>query len=129
MLTLPGDPNDVIVSMNYYFDDDGQSFVDLFDNPVLGWVVDEADADSSHPVVTGTLPPPYPECPQWAHIHADSLYVPDMWRGTVLDFFTWLATAGGANRKLRGNFRHPSLQSAMNNWSQNYPDQFNDRAF
>jgi len=128
MLTLPGDPNDVIVSMNYY-DQDGTSFVDLFDNPVLGWVVDEDGV--SHPVVTGSLPPPSSSLgsPQWAHIHADSLYVPDMWRGTVLDFFTWLATAGGANRKLRGNFRHPSLQSAMNNWSQNYPDHFNDRAF
>ena len=45
-------------------------------------------------MVTGSLPPLSPGMPQWAHIHDDSVYVPDMWRGTVMDFFTWLATAG-----------------------------------
>jgi hypothetical protein len=128
MLSIPGDPNDVILSCNYY-DQNGETFVDLFDNPVLGWVIDDDNADSSHPVVTGTLPPPSPGMPQWAHIHDDSVYVPDMWRGTVMNFFTWLVTAGEKDMKLRGNFRHPSLISAMNNWSQSNPDLFNKAPF
>ncbi len=127
MLTVPGDPNDVILSCNYY-DRDGESFVDLFDNPVLGWLVEE-ETGSSMPVVTGSLPPTYPNMPQWAHIHDDSVYVPDMWRGSVMDFFTWLVTAGEVDAKLRGNFRHPSLKSAMNNWSQANPDLFNKAPF
>jgi hypothetical protein len=125
MPTFAGYPHDVIISMNYY-DQDGQACVDLFDNPLLGWLV--GDDGNSTPVVTGSLPPTG-EGPQWAHIHDNSIYVPDMWRGTVMDFFTWLATSTGTTRKLRGNFRHPSMAAAMNNFSHNRPDLFNDKPF
>ena len=40
MFAINGYPQDIIVSCNY--DQTGLEWVDLFDNPPLGWLVDEA---------------------------------------------------------------------------------------
>ena len=125
MLTIPGNPGEMIISCNYY-DADGSPVVDLFDNPVLGWAFDEGEAPT--PVITGTLPPTG-EGPQWAHFADDGVYVPDMWRGKLVEFFTWLATKTGTERKVRANFQSTRLKSAMDVWSANNQTMFNPAPF
>lgn len=130
MLTLPGHPGDTIISCNYY-DAAGSPVVDLFDNPILGWLVDETTAVVS-PLLVGSLPPKASgsTSPQWASLAADDIYVPDTWRGTASDFFTWLATnAGAGGRKVRGNFRDSGLSYAMQSWAQQNPTLFNPAPF
>src|SRR4051794_23945341 len=90
MLTLPGDSTQTIVSCNYY-ESAGSPAVDLFDNPVLGWLVNSVTGLSS-PVILGTKPPAVadPMSPQWVLQIGGDVYVPDVWRGTPLEFFTWV---------------------------------------
>ncbi len=131
MFAINGYPQDIIVSCNY--DQTGLEWVDLFDNPPLGWLVDEATGLTT-PVVTGTLPPKAPATgailsPQWVHVHIDNVYVPDMWRGGGMNFFTWMASNNGAVRKVRGNFMSSSLASALNTWAQQNPGMFNPEPF
>jgi hypothetical protein len=127
MLTLPGLPGDLVISCNYY-DSAGSPVVDLFDNPVLGWRVDEADGPAS-PVTVGTLPPKSTGAtsPQWAHAMADGVFVPDVWRGSIMEFFTWLALDG--ERKVRGNFRDTRLKYALTTWAMQNPTLFNSASF
>ena len=140
MLAIPGDARHIIISCNY-----GTDWVDLFDNPVLGWLVDETAVTSlkvgdpvppmnEFPVITGTMPPAAPAngaiiSPQWVHQVDDDVYVPDAWRGSVVEFFTWLATNNGAQRKVRGNFRTSRLKGAMDVWSANNQALFNPTPF
>jgi hypothetical protein len=131
MLAIPGDAAQIIVSCNY--DPTGLEWVDLFDNPALGWLVDE-DTSEAVPVVVGTAPPPAADTgavlsPTWAHFADESLYVPDVWRGQLIDFFTWLATNNGAQRKVRANFRSGRLKTAMEQWGQQNPSLFNPAPF
>ncbi len=144
MLVIPSVAQDYIISCNY--DGTGLEWVDLFDNPVLGWIVDEtkigvgvialakpAPPIAEVPILVGSLPPGAPDTapvlsPQWAHV-SEGVFVPDMWRGALPDFFTWIATNNGANRLLRGNFVNARLQLAMRRWSERFPDQFNPAPF
>jgi hypothetical protein len=59
----------------------------------------------------------------------DAVYVPDLWRGTIPDFFTWLATNNGAQRKVRANFKDSRLQYALQLWSTQNPALFNKTPF
>jgi hypothetical protein len=131
MLIANGFPQDLIISCNY--DGTGLEWVDMFDNPALGWLVDETTG-FSNPIITGSLPPHAPATdpilsPQWAHIHIDSVFVPDKWRGGVMNFFTWLATNGGAQRKVRGNFMATNLLYALDSWRQQNPGLWNPEPF
>jgi hypothetical protein len=131
MLTIAGDPSQTIVSCNYV----GADAVDLFDNPTLGWLVDETSGEPPTPVITGTLPPPAPSdagaflSPQWAHLTDSGIFVPDAWRGPVYDFFTWIATNNGAKRRVRGNFSDTRLIYALTSWAQQNPALFNPTPF
>jgi hypothetical protein len=141
MLAIPGDSTQTIISCNY--DPTGLAAVDLFDNPVMGWLIDETQSARSAvavppivemPIITGTMPPAAEATgailsPQWAHVVADSVYVPDAWRGRLSDFFTWIATNNGAQRKVRGNFRNSSLNYALATWAASNPALFNAEPF
>jgi hypothetical protein len=131
MSVVAGYPQDIVISCNY--DATGLAWVDLFDNPPVSWIIDETSGQG-RPVVAGSLPPPPPATapvlsPTWAHLHTDSLYVPDMWRGGMMNFFTWLASNNGATRLVRGNFMSINLASAMETWRQQNPGMWNPQPF
>ena len=94
----------------------------------------DEDTYEAAPVIVGTAPPPAPDTggiqsPKWAHFADESLYVPDVWRGQLIDFFTFLATNNGAQRKVRANFRSGRLKGAMDQWSTLNPTLFNPAPF
>jgi hypothetical protein len=115
----------LLISMNY--DPTGLAWVDLFDNPILGWVIDETGAVGPQPAILGVLPPPAPDTapifsPQWAHLQI-AVFVPDLWRGSIHDFFTWLASNNGAERKVRGLFVDGKLSNAWRSWATGHAGQ------
>jgi hypothetical protein len=59
--------------------------------------------------------------PQWVHVHPDMILVPNIWRGSYQEFFTWLATNNGAARKLYAEFVHPTLIAEWQTWSRLWP--------
>src|SRR5271154_5179737 len=106
---------DFIITIEY--DATGFATATLRDFPILGWLVEkETDAAAPPgrpplplPVIIGGLPPPAPDTgpvisPQWCALDLDVAGTncrPDGTRhGHISDFFTWLATNGGADRKL-----------------------------
>jgi hypothetical protein len=116
----------LLLSLNY--DPSGLAWVELYDNPILGWVIDETGAVEPLPAIIGALPPAAPDTapilsPQWAHLAGPGLYVPDMWRGALDDFFAWLAGNNGATRQLRGFFVDGKLANAWRGWAAGHPDQ------
>jgi len=132
MLVLPSDSQQLLLSCNY--DETGLAWVDIFDNPLLGWIADETGAAEVAPVVVGLLPPASVDTspvlsPRWAHCVVPSVYVPDLWRGDLNSFFTWLATNNGAQRLVRGNFRNPNVANAMMFWASNNIALFNPEPF
>ena len=118
--TAPG----LLISIEYA--PNGLDWARLYDNPILGWVVDEAAPADPQPVVIGQLPTPAAATapvisPQWAHFvfvgaEPGAVFVPDLWRGATPDFFTWLATNNGAARPLAARFGCDfALQNPMGN--------------
>lgn len=115
---------DLIISMDY--SPDALAWVDLYDNRCLGWNVDDATPPGHEaiPVIVGQLPTDRSKdtlpvlSPQWVENTEDAIIVPDLWRGSVFDFFTWLATNNGANRKLRAKFvlNNPNA-GTWSNWA------------
>jgi hypothetical protein len=123
METVATQMGDLIISVEYAPDN---SWCDMWDNQVLAWLVDETGATESAPAVVGSLPPVKTgtdpiKSPQWGHIRGNSLIVPDLWRGPIGAFFTWLSTNNGASRKLRGNFLDSKPLNAFNTWAQQNP--------
>lgn len=143
-LVIPG--TGVIISVEYAAD--GLAWARLYDNQVLGWYVDTeppitAPEGSTTPLLGGppTAPgvPPTPVIlghllalppataavvsPQWANYVEPNVFVPDIWRGTIHEFFTWLATNNGAHRPLGSRLlSEVSLQHAFSNWAAGNPE-------
>jgi hypothetical protein len=120
-LAIPAVGEIIVLSMEYAAD--GVSWVRLWDNHALGWLVDETlveppPADTrKQPVVTGqhapfplilgslAVPPPDTTpiiSPQWGkYTHSPSVvFIPDIARMELRDFLTWLATNNGARRPI-----------------------------
>ena len=79
----------------------------MFDNSLIGWLVDDdMQTDPPFPIAIGSLPPEAADTapvlsPQWALVENDAVVlVPDKFRGTVDRPTTWLATNNGATRKI-----------------------------
>jgi hypothetical protein len=142
-LVIPG--TGVIISVEYAAD--GLAWARLYDNQVLGWYVDTeppittpegsttplvgppiAPGASPVPVILGHLLAPPPATmpivsPQWANYVEPNVFVPDIWRGTVEEFFAWLATNNGAQRPLGSRLlSDTSLQHAFAMWAHHNPD-------
>jgi hypothetical protein len=99
----------------------------VYDNPILGWIVDDTGAVAAKPVIVGQLPtvaaahPPIVS-PQWTKIvGGDSVLVPDLWRGSLPAFFTWLATNNGANRKVGSRLTTDAALNAWTIWARDNP--------
>jgi hypothetical protein len=112
------------ISVSY--DATGLANASLYDNRILGWVVDDAGVIASVPVILGTMPPAAPATapvlsPQWAQAGAAGVGVPNAWRGSLTDFFTWLATNHGAARKLQAFFLNADLARAFAAWRTSNP--------
>jgi hypothetical protein len=61
--------------------------------------------------------------PQWAGFDEPAVVVPDLWRGALDDFFTWLATNNGAARPLQMRFAvSPELHNGFAVWANMHPD-------
>jgi hypothetical protein len=141
MLAITAQAGQVIISCSY--DETGLAWVDLFDNPVLGWVLDDSSVTTlskptptifEAPVIVGLMTPAPTDTtpilsPQWVHFAHGIIYVPDLWRGNVADFLTWMATNNGAQRKVRANFTDPTLTNVMYEWGKRNEALFNETPF
>jgi|KBSMisStaDraftv2_1062788.scaffolds.fasta_scaffold98089_2 hypothetical protein len=126
MGTVAAGPGSVMVSIEY--DGTGKAWARLYDNPILGWTIDETGASEPVPSVMGSLPLIPADTapilsPQWVIFIDPAIFVPDLWRGSFPDFLTWLATNNGATRPLSARFAvSPSLLNGFNEWAQAHPE-------
>jgi len=126
MSVIAAQPGELVLSFEY---DPATpaTWVDMWDNDLVCWLVDESGAAEPIPAVIGKLPPVRTETaplesPQWVTSWYGGIIAPDLWRGSLDDFFTWLATANGANRRLRGNFMSPAVANAWQVWADRNPE-------
>jgi hypothetical protein len=127
---VPAAQNQLLLTLNY--DATGLEWVDLFDNALIGWAVDEAEPPTFEPAprAIGSLAPQAPDTapvisPHWALAmpNVDIVFVPDLYRGTLSEFLTWLATNGDADRKVGGQgLVYPNLQNGYQSWARLNPD-------
>jgi hypothetical protein len=99
----------------------GLGWVILYDNRVLGWIIDTAGGTKPIPAIIGSMPPVAPatgevRSPLWGVRDEQVMKVPDMWRGTIAEFFTFIATNNGAERKIFADFSDIGLQVEFNSW-------------
>jgi hypothetical protein len=127
-MAVPPQSGEGLITVNY--DGTGLEWVDLWDNTVLCWVIDaNAKEQAAEPRILGTFPPAAPETspiisPSWASVAVSGIvYVPDTWRGRLEDFFTWLATNNGAQRKVIGKgISAQKIRETYRIWASNHPD-------
>jgi len=124
-IMIPSVADDYILSIDY--DPSGLAWARVFDNICLGWLVDDLDPSNPAPVILGSLPPaavatPGIQSPQWCHVSSGGVAVPDVYRGAGFDFLTWLATNGGAQRKIAGSFLSSRFASVYQGWSFRFPE-------
>src|SRR5436305_14845245 len=87
---------ELLIDLQY---DPGGEWVELVDSPVIGWVVDAANVNlAPSPRIYGPLPE------IWAtyEVETRTVFVPDVFRGSVAELCNWLATNDG---RLVGGFR------------------------
>ena len=92
---IPDTSGALLVSVEY--DATGLALATVYDNPLLGWAVDDTGVAQPAPVIIGTLPLPAADTspilsPQWAKYYEGFIFVPNLWRGAIYDFLTLLAT-------------------------------------
>src|SRR5215203_3066159 len=93
VFVVPAAQNQLLIILKY--DATGMEWVDLFDNVLVGWVVDDSGSQSSGPApqsfepaprAIGSLPPLAPDTapvisPQWAVMMPEVVFVPNLYRG------------------------------------------------
>lgn len=103
------------------------AWVHMWDNHCVAWIVPDTDfTQPPTPVIIGGMVPAPPDTapvisPQWASLRGSTVIVPNLWRGTLNEFFTWLATNNDAHKLLRGDFSTPDVSNAFALWSQQNP--------
>lgn len=125
---VPAAQNQLLITASY--DPTGLAWVDLFDNALVAWVVDEHEPQRFEPIPRAirSLSPAAPDTspvmsPPWALAMTNVVFVPNIYRGDMLDFFTWMATNGGATRKVGGQgLVYINLRNAYESWSRVNPD-------
>jgi hypothetical protein len=99
----------------------------LSDNPVKAWLIDPAGVVPPIPQILGGMPAGAPPdtapvlSPRWVELHQHTVFVPNIWRGSIQDFFTWLATNNGVSRQLYANFIHSDLHNGFRAWAERFP--------
>jgi hypothetical protein len=124
MQTVTASPSSICVTCVY--DTTGLKWVMLYDNPVLAWIVDESGFAPAKPVIIGTMPPPPApttpvHSPVWAVRQGWEFFVPDIARGSPLEFFSFMSSNNGAMRKIYANFSERSLIADFKAWSESHP--------
>jgi hypothetical protein len=100
----------------------GLGWVILYDNRVLCWIIDTTNQRKPIPAIIGSMPPPVAadtapvKSPLWAVRDEQVIKVPDMWRGSIQEFFTWIATNNGATRKVFADFSDVGLAADFAAW-------------
>jgi hypothetical protein len=126
---VPSTQNELLITIAY--DNKGTDWADLKDNHILAWVIDSNEPPNppeprSITVYPYSENPPITEpivTPNWAVGFIDTIYVPDIFRGSPLEFYTWLATNNGAQRKVGGaNLRNEQLVNTFDQWSRQNPN-------
>jgi hypothetical protein len=124
---IPAAPTSTIITVEYndaVWGEPGLAWAILHDNQPIGWNVGGATAQ---PVVLGTMPAAPPDTgailsPLWGQvIFTGTMLLPDMFRGTPEECFTFLATNNGARRQLYANFASSALAMAWSQWAANNP--------
>jgi len=120
---ISAQPDDLILSFGYGTDSTGQDYVQIWDNHVLGWIVDATFPPSVEavPIIIGSLPPAPTQgmdVPQWAAYRSNQIIVPNSFRGSPSEFMT-LLTAGG--RQALGTFVDSGLRNLWTQWAQANP--------
>jgi hypothetical protein len=117
----------VLISVEY--DSTGLGWCRIYDNQVLGWIVDETGAGEPQPQIIGQLPPMLaPDTapvisPQWAVFTSPAVMIPDLWRGSFSDFLDLLATNNGAWRPIGKRLGHSvTLFNEFDVWARRNPD-------
>jgi hypothetical protein len=119
MTTAISAASDGIIIISIEYDPTGLAWARLYDSYAVGWLIDETtlvptkpappDVTGAHapfPLIIGSLPSVAPDTtpivsPQWAKLVGQMVFIPDLWRGALPDFFTqlatklWAAIAGG----------------------------------
>lgn len=100
----------------------GLAWAILHDNPVIAWLVDPTCTDPVQPVILGSMAGAPPETapvisPAWASVSGDTVYVPDTWRGSATEFFTYIASNNGAQRPIYAKFADNTLAAAWDSWA------------
>jgi hypothetical protein len=111
--------NDYVLSMEY--DETGLEWVRIYDNICLGWAADDAGAVPVQPVIIGSLPTAAPDTapilsPQWGHVSAGGVMIPDVWRGSGGEFLDWLSGNNGASRKIEARLTLQSFAGVFESW-------------
>jgi hypothetical protein len=145
MMVIPAFGEIVIISVEYAAD--GLAWARLYDNHALGWIVDETMpvplkpapplSPAPYPLIVGNFPMPAPDTgailsPQWCKFiggtriggtgSGGAVIVPDLWRGQLPGFLTWLATNNGARRQLQPQFVvHAALIQGFRVWAARNP--------
>jgi hypothetical protein len=110
------------------YDATGLASVHIDGWPLIAWNVDPANPFNPAPITLGNplKPPPTTGAiisPAWAYgISEEAVFIPDIWRGTMTEFFMWLATNHGANRKVSAWLTFPALLNVWNRWARENPD-------
>ena len=124
MQAIPPVVRTTLISCRY--DATGLAYVEMYDNNVLAWLVDETGTALIKPVIVGSMPPPTVSTapvisPQWAVRETWEFIVPDYVRGAPGELFTFLATNNGAQRGLYANFTDMGLINDFNAWGRAHP--------
>lgn len=111
------------------YDPTGLTTVRVEGWPLVGWAIDETNPSNPVPVTIGNplaVAPPSTGTiisPRWAlSRNDDAVYVADIWRGKLYDFFTWLCKNNGANRKASAWLAVPSSYNVWQQWVRDHPD-------
>jgi hypothetical protein len=114
---IPATQDTLIITCDY------SDHIQLYDNHVLGWVVDTTSplVDLPVPILAAGLPEVSDNGPQWGTYRSNQVIVPNpMWRGTLEEFLDRLTQKG---MEVTATFVDPGLNSAWETWATNHPDE------
>lgn len=112
------------------YDPTGTQWVRVSSWPIIAWTYDLSNPVNPKPMTIGNpikTPPSTGAIasPAWAYcLGPDAVFVSDEfdeWRGTLAEFFDWIATNNGASRKVDAWFTWPALLNVWNKWSYGKP--------
>ena len=110
--------DDRVITIRY--DPTGLAWAHVTEHPVVLWNIEETGAV---PIIVVGLSPRAPdtgsvESPQWAELMPSNMVlVPGGWRGDLSDFLGWIATNGGASRRITADFTGPQTVNTWRAWA------------